>query len=977
MSFSYLQQPFFAQEQPEEDALQRPTGGIHFQLPEYLYDAPPTLAPGGGAEAFHPAQAAQWFANSGFDRYPQYRNADTTDDGGSSIFPAVQDAYDSLEELHGAFPVQFPPQTQAQAHFSLGEPLPLQSQSQWSPAPQYVNSSLKAQAQPAHPWSLNAPPPPDEPSPLTASGLPVYSQSGFDIVSLLARVQNRTNPTIRLGPVDFTTSFVVVDVRRHDDPIVYCSPNFCSLTGYKEREVLGRNCRFLQAPPGECVGKGDARRHTSGNAVRALGKAVGGRKEAQVSVVNYRKDGTAFVNLVSVVPLFGEHVDSLIYDKSAAQSECVWFVGFQVDLTAQSEGIVSRVREGRYYSGAVVAISMQQQERARSDNANANAKTIEGGVGVSGGSGGVGAAPTQREKRSTAVPAPRVSAALARLLGDKRFLASCGVLGPALSSALTTTTNANENATATATASTTASSTTTANTQTATLTGLPPDPTSHALHSLLLGELPDFVHVLSLKGAFLYVAPAVTRVLGWEPAELVGRALADVCFARDVVSVGRALKEASLPVDGAGRVEAEKGGGEKGPNLNNPNTISNKGDVNASVSGLIPADALRTVDLVFRARTKQGSWVWVECRGRLHVEPGKGRKAIVLVGRARGMARVPEMGDGEVPRGYSVPRTSGYAYAPQTAPHSPTSSTYPATRSPAGSVSGLEYALQPKRARIEGSTTRGSSSTLRTPSPDPSASAAVPTAFHGMVDPHGLLLSVGAGVRALLGWEPQALRGTRLGALVAPDNRLSVAGAQSPVDALFAAWRAARAADPANAAASTREVRCALQGKDGPVDAVVRLIAPLPQSSSLPPAVAPAHLMYAVRAAGAPFVPRAAGEDAFKRLDPATGGSWQYELQQLRFANARLEEEIGELERAEAERTVVREREREGLKERQRERERERERVRTEQRRYGGAYQQQQLPVYGYDEQQQWSYPAAPAAYHLPMKRAWDRRDDV
>ncbi|KAJ7447341.1 hypothetical protein B0H11DRAFT_1929712 [Mycena galericulata] len=42
--------------------------------------------------------------------------------------------------------------------------------------------------------------------------------------------------------------------------------------------------------------------HTSTAAVQALAKAVGG-KETQVSVVNYRKDGAAFVNLVSVVPL--------------------------------------------------------------------------------------------------------------------------------------------------------------------------------------------------------------------------------------------------------------------------------------------------------------------------------------------------------------------------------------------------------------------------------------------------------------------------------------------------------------------------------------------------------------------------------------------------------------------------------------------------------------------------------------------------
>ena len=53
-------------------------------------------------------------------------------------------------------------------------------------------------------------------------------------------------------------------------------------------------------------------------------------------------------------------------------------------------------------------------------------------------------------------------------------------------------------------------------------------------------------------------------------------------------------------------------------------------------------------------------------------------------------------------------------------------------------------------------------------------------------------------------------------------------------------------------------------------------------------------------------------QSPFRRLDPATGGSWQYELQQLKIANARLEDEIVELERAEEARmAAVAERERE------------------------------------------------------------------
>ena len=49
----------------------------------------------------------------------------------------------------------------------------------------------------------------------------------------------------------------------------------------------------------------------------------------------------------------------------------------------------------------------------------------------------------------------------------------------------------------------------------------------------------------------------------------------------------------------------------------------------------------RTVDLLFRARSKSEGYVWVKSRGRLHVELGKGRKAIILNERVRPMPMIP------------------------------------------------------------------------------------------------------------------------------------------------------------------------------------------------------------------------------------------------------------------------------------------------------------------------------------------------
>lgn len=43
-------------------------------------------------------------------------------------------------------------------------------------------------------------------------------------------------------------NFVVTDPSLPDNPIVYATQGFLSLTGYTLPQVLGRNCRFLQGP---------------------------------------------------------------------------------------------------------------------------------------------------------------------------------------------------------------------------------------------------------------------------------------------------------------------------------------------------------------------------------------------------------------------------------------------------------------------------------------------------------------------------------------------------------------------------------------------------------------------------------------------------------------------------------------------------------------------------------------------------------
>ena len=87
---------------------------------------------------------------------------------------------------------------------------------------------------------------------------------------------------------------VVTDPRREDNPMVFVNNAFCRLTGYAREELLGRNCRLLQ---------GEA---TERRAVVELRDAIASHAPIGTDVINHRRDGTAFVNSLVVVPLYDD-----------------------------------------------------------------------------------------------------------------------------------------------------------------------------------------------------------------------------------------------------------------------------------------------------------------------------------------------------------------------------------------------------------------------------------------------------------------------------------------------------------------------------------------------------------------------------------------------------------------------------------------------------------------------------------------------
>lgn len=122
------------------------------------------------------------------------------------------------------------------------------------------------------------------------------------------------------------------------------------------------------------------------------------------------------------------------------------------------------------------------------------------------------------------------------------------------------------------------------------------DISKRSWNRMLLDQSDDFIHVLSLRGIFLYCSPSSQKLLEYDSDELVGRSLSNICHPSDIVPVMRELKESSSGMD--------------------------------------------TVNLVYRIKRKNTGFIWIECQGKLHLEQGKGRKCVVLSGRERPVYRL-------------------------------------------------------------------------------------------------------------------------------------------------------------------------------------------------------------------------------------------------------------------------------------------------------------------------------------------------
>lgn len=136
------------------------------------------------------------------------------------------------------------------------------------------------------------------------------------LTPLLGVTMTQTIATKELlfNALDFTRAGVLItDPQQFDNPIIYANQGFYDMTGYAAVDIIGQNCRFLQG------------KETDQKEVQRLRLAIEANESISVTLYNYKKDGTAFWNSLTVDHLYIESEDKH------------YFIGVQKDVTSEKE----------------------------------------------------------------------------------------------------------------------------------------------------------------------------------------------------------------------------------------------------------------------------------------------------------------------------------------------------------------------------------------------------------------------------------------------------------------------------------------------------------------------------------------------------------------------------------------------------------------------------------------------------------------
>lgn len=162
-------------------------------------------------------------------------------------------------------------------------------------------------------------------------------------ISIQRRITGTLAPHLREASEGLAEVFCLTDPSRADNPIVFASEEFVRTTQYGMNYVIGRNCRFLQGPK------------TNPNSVRRFAMAVNEGREHTEVFVNYRRDGSPFMNLLMTAPL----MDS--------RGNIRYYIGAQVDVSGL-------VKECSHLDGLLQMIEKERDPEGTAEEEDASRK---------------------------------------------------------------------------------------------------------------------------------------------------------------------------------------------------------------------------------------------------------------------------------------------------------------------------------------------------------------------------------------------------------------------------------------------------------------------------------------------------------------------------------------------------------------------------------------------------------------------------
>ncbi|KAF5026748.1 hypothetical protein F66182_1167 [Fusarium sp. NRRL 66182] len=168
-------------------------------------------------------------------------------------------------------------------------------------------------------------------------------------ITIKRRITDTLSPQLRDLSEGLAEVFCLTDPSRPDNPIVFASEEFHRTTQYGMDYVLGRNCRFLQGPK------------TNPFSPKRIREMLEEGKDHCETFLNYRRDGTPFMNLLMVAPLYDSR--GVVRYHLGAQVDVSGLVKECSGLDSLSQLMAQENLDSERYPGEEPVQSQQEYEK--------------------------------------------------------------------------------------------------------------------------------------------------------------------------------------------------------------------------------------------------------------------------------------------------------------------------------------------------------------------------------------------------------------------------------------------------------------------------------------------------------------------------------------------------------------------------------------------------------------------------------------